>query len=88
MDPSLTNGKSLSIVSVLDGAGQTDGSVHTEVHLLQQLQQGNVGPYVHTCFFKSGSRLSPHIFGNISHLTSITAEKFKFLIANKDVKEF
>ena len=42
MTPSLTNGKSLSIDSVLDGAGQTDGSVHTEVHLLLQLQQGNV----------------------------------------------
>ena len=42
MDPSLTNGESRSIVSVPDGAGQTDGSVHTEVHLLLQLQQGDV----------------------------------------------
>ena len=42
MDPSLTNGESRSIVSVPDGAGQTDGSVHTEVHLLRQLQQGDV----------------------------------------------
>ena len=45
MDPSLTNGESRSIVSVPDGAGQTDGSVHTEVHLLQQLQQGDVVLY-------------------------------------------
>ena len=51
MDPSLTNGESRSIVSVPDGAGQTDGSVHTEVHLLLQLQQGNVDLYVHTIFF-------------------------------------
>ena len=42
IDPSLTNGESRSIVSVPDGAGQTDGSVHTEVHLLLQLQQGDV----------------------------------------------
>ena len=42
MDPSLTNGESRSIVSVPDGAGQTDGSVHTEVHLLLQLQQGEI----------------------------------------------
>ena len=42
MNPSLTNGESRSIVSVPDGAGQTDGSVHTEVHLLLQLQQGDV----------------------------------------------
>ena len=42
IDPSLTNGESRSIVSVPDGAGQTDGSVHTEVHLLRQLQQGDV----------------------------------------------
>ena len=42
MDRSLTKGNSLSIVSVPDGAGQTDGSVHTEVHLLLQLQQGDV----------------------------------------------
>ena len=48
MDPSLTNGESRSIVSVPDGAGQTDGSVHTEVHLLLQLQQGDV---VIVCFF-------------------------------------
>ena len=42
MNPSLTNGESRSIVSVPDGAGQTNGSVHTEVHLLLQLQQGDV----------------------------------------------
>ena len=48
MNPSLTNGESRSIVSVPDGAGQTDGSVHTEVHLLLQLQQGDV---IIVCFF-------------------------------------
>ena len=48
IDPSLTNGESRSIVSVPDGAGQTDGSVHTEVHLLLQLQQGDV---IIVCFF-------------------------------------
>ena len=42
MEPSLTKGQNRSIVSVPDGAGQTDGSVHTEVHLLLQLQQGDV----------------------------------------------
>ena len=46
MDPSLTNGESRSIVSVPDGAGQTDGSVHTEVHLLLQLQQGEIHPSI------------------------------------------
>ena len=64
MDPSLTNGKSLSIDSVLDGAGQTDGSVHTEVHLLLQLQQGDV--VVHYVFF-----IIPFVFfmdNNILHM--------------------
>ena len=51
MDPSLTNGESRSIVSVPDGAGQTDGSVHTEVHLLLQLQQGDVVQVVFFFFF-------------------------------------
>jgi len=51
MKPSLTNGESRSIVSVLDGAGQTDGSVHTEVHLLLQLQQGDVVCYVVYCVY-------------------------------------
>ena len=49
IDPSLTHGESRSIVSVLGRiAGQTDGSVHTEVHLLLQLQQGDV---IIVCFF-------------------------------------
>ena len=51
MNPSLTNGESRSIVSVPDGAGQTDGSVHTEVHLLLQLQQGDVVQVVFFFFF-------------------------------------
>ena len=52
MDPSLTNGESRSIVSVLGRkAGQTDGSVHTEVHLLLQLQQGDVVCYVVYCVY-------------------------------------
>ena len=45
IDPSLTNGESRSIVSVPDGAGQTDGSVHTEVHLLRQLHYGEVDAF-------------------------------------------
>ena len=49
-DRSLTKGNSLSIVSVPDGAGQTDGSVHTEVHLLLQLQQGEVDAFFMVTF--------------------------------------
>ena len=65
IDPSLTHGESRSIVSVLGRiAGQTDGSVHTEVHLLLQLQQGNV--VVHYVFF-----IIPFVFfmdNNILHM--------------------
>ena len=65
MDPSLTNGESRSIVSVPDGAGQTDGSVHTEVHLLLQLQQGDIVPESNvrnTVFFMDYKILQTDIF--------------------------
>ena len=65
IDPSLTNGESRSIVSVPDGAGQTDGSVHTEVHLLLQLQQGDVvteSNVRYTVFFMDYKILQTDIF--------------------------
>ena len=65
MDFSFTKGNSRSIVSVPDGAGQTDGSVHTEVHLLLQLQQGDIVPESNvrnTVFFMDYKILQTDIF--------------------------
>ena len=65
MYPSLTKGESRSIVSVPDRAGQTDGSVHTEVHLLRQLQQGDVvlgSLFIFTVIFMDYNILQTELF--------------------------